>query len=630
MGKPFNEELQKVNDTYNWALNIQIGKLDEINFLLCSKPLFVVGSGGSSSACSLLAMHHQEQGLIASDITPLELQYSKKAINRDTNIVFISASGKNSDILLGFDTAIDLEPFSVISICLRENSLLSEKSSKYSISKIVEFENPAGKDGFLATNSLVAYFTIISRLYGYIPKLSNLIPDQNFHDKVNDFVKSLYEDFTIIVLYAGWGKPVALDLESKFSESGIGNILLSDFRNFGHGRHNWFDKKKKQSAIVALVSKQELEIAEKTLEILPNKIPVIYIDSKYENASASLELLVKSFYLVEAVGKMKSIDPGRPGVPDYGRKLYNLKYSKLFKTKSIISKKLNNAIVRKNGNLCPIENDQHLFFWKKAYKNFINKLNKTKFRGIFLDYDGTLCSADERFTPPRREIIDKINFFLSNDILIGIVTGRGKSVRCELQKLINKTYWNKVIIGYYNGSQLSTLDEDSMPVKFNTSNLLFNIEKALLNEPTLSEFIDVEVRLGQITVLVKDKKQSKALKAILSDFLINKFKFEIQILESSHSIDIISLDTTKNSIFEFCRNQFGQEYNYLCIGDRGKYPGNDYQLLSNEFSLSVDEVSSDPKSCWNLASTGIKCVEATLEYFDAIQPIGDSSFRIRL
>ncbi|MGJ1536511.1 HAD hydrolase family protein [Sphingobacterium multivorum] len=630
MGKPYSDELKKLNDTYKWASDVKIDNLEDLNYLLCTKPLYIIGSGGSSSACALMTLHHQEHGLIASDITPLELQYSKKSINKESNVMLISASGRNSDILLAFDTVISLEPNFIFSLCLTEESPLRKKSEQYSISKLLGFNNPAGKDGFLATNSLVAYFTIISRIYYKKPSLKTIAPTQLFLDNIAQFSSLLYEDFTIIVLYAGWGKPVALDLESKFSESGIGNILLTDYRNFGHGRHNWFDKKRKQSAIVAIVSEDEKEIAEKTLDLLPSDIPKLQIKSEERMANASLDLLAKAFFLVEEIGRIKGIDPGRPGVPSYGSSLYNLKYSKFFRQKNGDSEKLRNAIMRKHGNLCFLENKESFVLWKNAYNNFKKKLTSTLFRGIFLDYDGTLCSADERFVPPRKEIIEKLNFFLSKGILIGIVTGRGKSVRKELQKFIEQKYWKNIIIGYYNGAQISPLEDDKMPVMENSNPLFSEIEESLRGEPLVSTYIDIEVRHGQVTVLVKDKKQSKMVKSVLMDFLYNKFRFKIQILESSHSIDIISSSTSKSSIFNYCEQYYGSGLKYLCIGDRGKYPGNDYQLLANEFSLSVDQVSNDPHSCWNLASKGINCVEATLEYFNAITPAEELSFKIKL
>lgn len=594
--------------------------------------MFVVGSGGSSSACSLLSILHQERGHIASAITPLELQHSKNAINKNVNIAFISASGKNSDILFAFDTAIKKEPANVINFCLKKNSPLSNKSSKFSISTMVDFENPAGKDGFLATNSLVAYFTILSRIYENTTQIKEIYPSDEYLSNIYNFSKLLHEDFTITVLYAGWGKPVALDIESKFSEAGLGNILLSDYRNFGHGRHNWFDKKKKQSAIIALITNEDEELANKTLELLPKEIPVLKIKSEYESSNSSIDLLVKSFYFVEEIGKLKNIDPGKPGVPDYGSKLYHLKYSKYYPEIKVVSDKSKYAIARKLGNIDVLVGQDILSYWIKSYTKYIAKLNKAKFKAILLDYDGTICSTEERFNAPRKEIIQKLEYFLENNIKVGLITGRGKSVRENLQKLISEKYWDNFIIGYYNGAQIGTLSNNNLPLKENSDTVFNEIEKLLLSEPLVSDFTEIELRKGQLTVQVTDKNNSEIIKNTMKDILKNKYHFNIQILESSHSIDIISVDTSKNLIIDYCRNLLKDkksDFNFLCIGDRGKWPGNDYQLLSNEFSLSVDEVSSDPNTCWNLATVGKNCVEATLEYFEAIEIINDGFFKIK-
>jgi hydroxymethylpyrimidine pyrophosphatase-like HAD family hydrolase len=633
MGKPFSQELKKINQTYTWASEVQIENLEQITDVLFKKPLFVVGSGGSSSACSLFALLHQKMGIIASAITPLELQYSKNAINKNCNIVFISASGKNSDILFAFDTAVKKEPNNILSICLKKDSPLNKKSLKYSIANIIDFENPAGKDGFLATNSLVAYFTIISRIYKLNYPIKDLLPSVEFLSGVRNFSKLLYEDFTITVLYAGWGKPVAIDIESKFSEAGLGNILLSDYRNFGHGRHNWFDKKRKQSAIVALITKEDEELANKTLDLLPLGIPVLKIDTNYEYANASIDLLVKSFYLVDEIGKMKNIDPGRPGVPDYGRKLYHLKYSKFYSEKNKISDKVKNAIIRKFGNIESFSKENILPLWMNAYNDFIENLNNKKFKGILLDYDGTICSTEERFDAPRKEIIEKLEYFLSKGITIGIITGRGKSVRENFQKLISEKYWDKFVIGYYNGAQIGTLNNINLPVQDNSNVLFFEIEKLLISEPLIQKFTKIDLREGQLTIHINDKHNSEIIKEIMIDILKRHYPFNIQILESSHSIDIILIETSKNLIinhFENLLNNENMKDEFLCIGDRGKWPGNDFHLLSNKFSLSVDETSNDPHTCWNLSSVGINCVETTLEYFEAITPFENGYFKIKL
>jgi hypothetical protein len=57
----------------------------------------------------------------------------------------------------------------------------------------------------------------------------------------------------------------------------------------------------------------------------------------------------------------------------------------------------------------------------------------------------------------------------------------------------------------------------------------------------------------------------------------------------------------------------------LSIGDRGRWPRNDYELLRGAFALSVDEMSVDPATCWNLAECGQRGVAATLEYLRALE-----------
>lgn len=633
MGKPFEKELKYIDYVYKWALKVPVEEIDFIKDILHDKSLLVVGSGGSTCSCCLFAMLQQKNGRTANYITPLDLQYVKNSIDKKTNVFFISASGKNTDILFAFDTALKQEPSNIVSICMKRGSLLSNKSSNYSISKTIELDNPVGKDGFLATNSTIAYFTIIARFFDNNRNIETLIPSDEFIEEVRLFSLSLHSDFTVTVLYSGWSKPVALDIESKFSEAGLGNVLLTDYRNFGHGRHNWLDKKKKQSAIVALITKEDEALANMTLNLIPREIPVLRIISEYSESNASLDLLSKSFYLVNQVGKIKGIDPGKPGVPPYGSKLYHLKYSKTFLKKDVLNSKVKNAIRRKFGDTDNISNEIFLPLWIKSYNTFVSSIKKTKFKGVLLDYDGTLCSTEERYLNPRKEIINKLEFFLNNGITVGVVTGRGKSVRETLQKVINVKYWDKFYIGYYNGAQIGTLNDNLLPIKDNDQMLFNDIERVLKNEELISQFVDLELRKGQLTVIVKENKNSHIVKSIMKDILIRLYPNEIQILESSHSIDIISTFTTKNSIIKYIRmvlNDKEEEFSFLSIGDRGKWPGNDFQLLSNRFSLSVDEVSSDPHTCWNLSSLGNNCVETTLEYFDAFHVLDYGFFKMKI
>ena len=76
-------------------------------------PVYIVGSGGSFSACAYAADLLTAEGIFAKAITPLELFYAKATI-RKSNLIFISASGRNTDILFAFKKAIESEPVSII------------------------------------------------------------------------------------------------------------------------------------------------------------------------------------------------------------------------------------------------------------------------------------------------------------------------------------------------------------------------------------------------------------------------------------------------------------------------------------------------------------------------------------
>ena len=70
----------------------------EIERLLSDPALYIVGSGGSLSVCHYIAALYQSHGMMAKAVTPLELYYSRQAL-RNSNVLFISATGKNTDSL---------------------------------------------------------------------------------------------------------------------------------------------------------------------------------------------------------------------------------------------------------------------------------------------------------------------------------------------------------------------------------------------------------------------------------------------------------------------------------------------------------------------------------------------------
>jgi hypothetical protein len=144
----------------------------------------------------------------------------------------------------------------------------------------------------------------------------------------------------------------------------------------------------------------------------------------------------------------------------------------------------------------------------------------------------------------------------------------------------------------------------------------------------------VSRRPSQVTIEFNSFATGKYSKELIRHLYITH-GFEstgIQVLESSHSVDIISSKSSKVNLFENCKKlalQNGKSEEFLCIGDKGSWPGNDFQLLNHNLSLSVDEVSTSEYSCWNLSSPGNKNLTATFEYLKNIS-FGDKSMKIKL
>lgn len=630
MGKPFLKELDIIDDTFKWAKSININDLGS-DLLNTKKQVIVVGSGGSFAACHLLVASLQNKGIFAKAITPLELQYSAPIIHNSV-VFFVSASGKNSDILFAYKTAVAANPHLIEGLCMTIGSKLKKQSAAHSISNIMELACPAGKDGFLATNSLIAYFTILSKIAGHTSLIKDLKLLSKAESDIKKFVSCLHPDFSITILYAGWGQPVAIDIESKFTEAGIGNILYADFRNFGHGRHNWFDKKKKQSAIVALVTPSEKNLAFKTLDLLPKFIPKLILETVHDGPDGSLDLLNQSFYLALEAGKKNGIDPGRPGVPPYGSKLYNLKYQTTLNT--ILPTPDDNAILIKTQmrSLSQIGDEKHKF-WLRQLKRFRTGLSKQKFGALIMDYDGTLCTKEDRKNPASKEVIDRLTKLLAKGFVIGIVTGRGKSVRTALDAIPEK-YRSQVVIGYYNGAVITTLEDQSAPV--NDQKPHSELQE-IYNQVNAFEFGDTKPRLElrplQLTIENNSNTDWTLTKAIVIDIIHRLNPADILIRHSGHSIDIIvKSKVSKTRIIQPCLDlcrKLGKQAGFLAIGDKGKYPGNDYELLSSPYSLSVDETSPHPASCWNLSDPGLRGPAACMQYLDAIVP-SMKHFTIRL
>lgn len=620
MGKPFKGELKKLSETILWAEQQDVTRLARFLFTENKQiPLVCIGSGGSFSACHYAAQLYQQfNGVLALAMTPLQLMFAGHNIIRSSKLLFLSASGKNKDILNAIKYGVKYNETGMMSLTLRKNNPTERLLEQYP--KVERWcENiPSEKDGFLATNSLLATFTLLC-------KAACATMSQDLKFKLSDMQLetfnlnlSIIQNF--IVLYGAKGEPVAWDIESKLTEAALGSALLSDYRNFGHGRHHWFDKRSENSCIIALVTPIDRELAYKTIRCLPKSVPAIYIETELDGPQASIDLLLKAFRFINDLGEARSIDPGKPGVPEYGRILYNLNYFKLTNRILPEEKTLDVAVLRKLG-VAGRENTMLWGYYSEACLRFVRQLNRGKFTTIVFDYDGTLSASDRksRFT---NELCDKIKDalmpLLENGVQIVVATGRGKSVGESFQKSINQKYWPQIKVGYYNAACLLALGEEdkleawkNQPIDIELKALKEELKLRLPKGCVDYKFEERNLQLSIVGEMTQT--ESQLVYETCREIIWDKQMKGIRIWRSSHSMDIVVYrEASKLQVIK-------DPECTLCIGDYGILEGNDYEMLTSKYSLSVDQVSKNAESCWNIAPPGIKGIDATLFYLSRMK-----------
>ena len=173
--------------------------------------------------------------------------------------------------------------------------------------------------------------------------------------------------------------------------------------------------------MLAFISPADRALADKTLALIPPTVPVARIEVSGDDFSVPLGSLLFTLHLTHWAGLARGIDPGRPGVPEFGRRLYHLRlpFDRKQGTETILSDQETIAIERKAGlSVEKLRNRGDLPHWRNAYQRFRDKLLGASYQAIVFDYDGTLVDPRKRFEPPKAEVIQEIVRLLENSMAI--------------------------------------------------------------------------------------------------------------------------------------------------------------------------------------------------------------------
>lgn len=635
MGRPYHDELQELTETYREAFaGTAACDLAQLLISHASVPWCFVGSGGAHSAARYMASAYEHAaGRSARLFTPQDLLQHRELLSGAV-IVIVSASGNNKDIVAAFEAAVGSDAEQVVTVTASGKGKIARAAAKYSHASSVVVTLGGKKDGFLALNSILSFAVSFAKAC-HLAYAVPLIPSE-LADLTKDLPEELLQERwrepvfdreVICVLHGSATLPAAVDFESKATEAGLVASLVCDHRNFGHGRHHWLAKHGARSSILAFCDKSDQRICERTLTLIPKSIPRLLVATQGEFLAAGITALIAVFHAIHHIGSHRRIDPGRPGVPSFGSKIYSLGPQLLQKDSPSTCAAL--AIRRKASALgIPWQRPE----LAKACATAATHIESTLYDGLVFDYDGTVVGHKDRLGSISKAVGNEFLRLLEAGAPLTVCTGRGKSAHKELAAIIPKDHWSRVLVCFYNGSVWCSLSDDathsealhaahSSGVAGQVRALIAAFHAELRESLSVyDERIEIVSRDYQVTIESKGIQNLAPIGSIVQRLLLTDRFFGLKCLASAHSLDVIPRVASKRMALGIATTFFNlpDQARFLAFGDMPSWPGNDCELLSDADGLSVGKSSPSLIGGWNFASSGARSDLALVEYLSSI------------
>lgn len=571
-------------------------KLLSIRRLLGGRPLIAVGSGGTLAVAEIAAyMHRVASGQYALAVTPLGLVQSP-APPEDTLVIMFSARAKHPDTALAADHAISRG----LEVVLVTERLISELSPAFANPRVHVLTIAPGeaRDGFLATGSVIRMAATVARIYGFsVPAVR--------HPRVPTMTDRL------LVLHGAEGAAAARDIETRMHELGLATVQLADYRNVAHGRHVGMQRHLAETTVVALLGEDSEALAGRTLGAFPSETRVVRLDSALSGPSAAIDLLFAAMNLPLSLAGAASLEPSKPRVPAFGRKLYHLPYKRVVRPQAISPVGLK---IRAAG--ASLENELAVAYYSRSYAAWRAKVRRADFVGVVLDYDGTCVETRERWSLPTEAVREQLLRLMTGGVRVAFASGRGDSLYSDLRGWVPPGLRSQVLLGLHNGTWQQELALPlSEPPSAHSDTLDASDRLDVLEEVNLAR---VRRRGNQIAVTPASVTQSiSTLRDLVETTLTGDLRSALKVLSSAHSVDVFPREAGKQNILKLLQNGSGE---FLVIGDQGGIDGNDFDLLhATPFSISVDRISADPSRCWPVFSPSVKGPEALIRILRAVE-----------
>lgn len=635
MGKPYSEELDAFAATYKWAGQQDVARLTHFLTRWSGDHAVVVGSGGSFSAAIVVALfrelaHHSS----TAAVTPLEFGCLLQRLS--PRALLLSAEGKNRDILAAARAAEIADLASAALTLTRSNPLLDLASNSNAL-RAFPFQMEWVKDGYLATNSLLATVLLLYRAFfgdhdfehsvGPLLDQSRLTARRAYFAQLAGLEEATRRG--LLVLHSAQAKAFAVDLESKLAESALATVQVTDLRQFAHGRHLQLALRTPALFVLLVSSAEERSLAAATAGQLPQpELSWLLELDGHSEQDVAISGLLDAMFLTEALARNASHDPGQPHVPEFGRAIHAIDSAALLGSNRKESSRLELAARRKTasgGHHSSVPHQEVL----KAAADYAARLTSARIKAVVCDFDGTLCRAENRFDGMDPSHVEQISSLIRQGLTLAIATGRGGSLHDSLRSSFDAELHAAITVGYYSGSFITRLDQDfHQPAANPEFEALWDWLKASSYGHLCKPLNDL-ARGGQLSMRLGSAHQSATLHAAIRTWLDRTGRQDWRVFCSGHSVDVLDGNTSKRLVVNHVAKQLGLDplTQVLRLGDSGHENGNDFELLSEGLSLSCERVSFGLDSCWNFGAAGNNQAEVTMAYLRGLVPT-DDAFRL--
>lgn len=614
MGKRFIDELQQLPGTIQWAAEQDVSLLRRAVQLYGDRGLLAVGSGGSFTAAAYAAdQHFRVYGRPSQAITPLEVFQVPSSAAANAAGMLLSAEGKNPDILAAAKQ-LRLRACPTIGLTLRSTSPLVKLSGETGAASLAAYDMPWGKDGYLATNSLVATLILLWRAYAADVTVTTELPLLvNWYlqfDRRIERAGDMKRSGRALILHGAVGRIGAIDLESKLTEGALAFGQVCDFRQFAHGRHLQLSQLSEPVIVVSFSTGGD-PLATETIRMLPTEVgPVLDVAlPRISDAGAEIAGVLAAMVITRAWAG-EQVDPGQPAVAQFGRELHALDVS------TFVSLALppTPAMLRKQ---VPGDPPEVLFEHARRY---IERLQAARLRLLVSDFDGTFCDTVKRFEGLDPRIAAEVTRLARNGVHLAFATGRGMKLRKVLQDKLPVDVWPMVMMGCYSGSFIFSL-ADTHAAAPPADPRLTELAQWLLNTRALSTQVDPCADAGQLSLRGISGSDKVRLVAAINEWVAQHSYEGWRAFSSGHSVDVVTEKAGKLLVVQDACHRLGLDplTQVLRVGDGGDFGGNDYELLSEGLALSVDAVPPGVEQCWNLLPRMLSGVRGTEYYLQNLE-----------